>query len=241
MCHAARRTGDDPDEHGKARHDADAQPTRRLVPAGQPGALVGRHRLERQLPARSGPSRPSSPATRTPTSSRTSSTYQQPGYAQPGYGQPGYGQPGYGQPQRPAATPCSRSSRATPRATSSSSSRCCSCSSSAAASRSSPIVGNEVNDAVNDDTLGGPNNPLTITEGQAFEVDGFEYADGWTIPPTPISGLFDDREPQGHQPPRQGRPAAASSISLLDAGERDRRDRDLRGRASSTRSPRTPR
>ena len=30
------------------------------------------------------------------------------------------------------------------------------------------VVGNEVNDAVNDDTLGGPNNPLTITEGQAL-------------------------------------------------------------------------
>ena len=43
------------------------------------------------------------------------------------------------------------------------------------------VVGDQVNDAVNDDTLGGPNNPLTITEGEAFEVDGFEYADGWTI------------------------------------------------------------
>ena len=53
------------------------------------------------------------------------------------------------------------------------------------------VVGNEVNDAVNDDTLGGPNNPLTITEGQAFEVDGFEYAEGWDIADTPISGLFE--------------------------------------------------
>ena len=49
------------------------------------------------------------------------------------------------------------------------------------------IVGNKVNDAVNDDTLGGPNNPLTITEGEAFEVDGFEYADGWTIVGEPVS------------------------------------------------------
>jgi hypothetical protein len=49
------------------------------------------------------------------------------------------------------------------------------------------VVGNKVNDAVNDDTLGGPNNPLTITEGQAFEVDGFEYADGWSITEEPVS------------------------------------------------------
>jgi hypothetical protein len=43
------------------------------------------------------------------------------------------------------------------------------------------VVGNQVNEAVNDDTPGGPNNPLTITEGEAFEVAGFEYADGWSI------------------------------------------------------------
>jgi hypothetical protein len=52
------------------------------------------------------------------------------------------------------------------------------------------VVGNEVNDAVNDDTIGGPNNPLTITEGQAFQVNGFEYADGWDIADAPVSGLF---------------------------------------------------
>lgn len=52
------------------------------------------------------------------------------------------------------------------------------------------VVGNEVNDAVNDDSLGGPNNPLTITEGQAFEVNGFEYAEGWDIADASISGLF---------------------------------------------------
>ena len=49
------------------------------------------------------------------------------------------------------------------------------------------VVGDKVNDAVNDDTLGGPNNPLTITEGEAFEVDGFEYADGWSIVGEPVS------------------------------------------------------
>ena len=43
------------------------------------------------------------------------------------------------------------------------------------------VVGNQVDDAVNDDSPGGPNNPLTIQEGEAFEVNGFEYADGWSI------------------------------------------------------------
>jgi hypothetical protein len=43
------------------------------------------------------------------------------------------------------------------------------------------VVGDKVNDAVNDDTLGGPNNPLTVTVGEAFEVDGFDYAEGWSI------------------------------------------------------------
>jgi hypothetical protein len=49
------------------------------------------------------------------------------------------------------------------------------------------VVGNKVNDAVNDDSLGGPNNPMTITEGKAFEVNGFKYADGWAIKPEPVS------------------------------------------------------
>ena len=49
------------------------------------------------------------------------------------------------------------------------------------------IVGSKVNDAVNDDSVGGPNNPLTITEGKSFEVNGFEYADGWTIVGEPVS------------------------------------------------------
>ncbi len=76
------------------------------------------------------------------------------------------------------------------------------------------MVGNKVNDAVNDDSLGGPNNPLTITEGQAFEVNGFEYADGWTIVGEPVSQTCPDRQPQGHQPPRQGRPAGRQDHPL---------------------------
>jgi hypothetical protein len=51
------------------------------------------------------------------------------------------------------------------------------------------VVGNEVENAVNDDTPGGPNNPLTIEPGEAFEVAGFEYADGWTIG-ADVSGLL---------------------------------------------------
>jgi hypothetical protein len=45
------------------------------------------------------------------------------------------------------------------------------------------VVSNEVENAVNDDTPGGPNNPLTIEPGESFEVAGFEYAEGWTLGP----------------------------------------------------------
>jgi uncharacterized protein DUF2510 len=94
-----------------------------------------------------------------------------PAYGQPAYGQPAYGQPAYGQPVQQSHT-----------------------------ARNLLIVfgvlfllvvggcvavvavlGNKVNDELNDDTPGGPNNPLTITEGKAFEVAGFEYAAGWSI------------------------------------------------------------
>jgi Protein of unknown function (DUF2510) len=51
------------------------------------------------------------------------------------------------------------------------------------------VVSNEVDNAVNDDTPGGPNNPLTIEPGEGFEVAGFEYADGWSIGPD-ASGLL---------------------------------------------------
>ena len=104
---------------------------------------------------------------------------------QPTYGQPTYGQPTYGQPLPYVTQPAKQSHTA----------------------RNIlivlgvlfllfvggcvalvAVVGNEVNDAVNDDTPGGPNNPLTITEGQAFEVNGFEYADGWDIVTDPVGG-----------------------------------------------------
>ncbi|HET6939490.1 MAG TPA: DUF2510 domain-containing protein [Nocardioides sp.] len=103
---------------------------------------------------------------------------------QPAYGQPAYGQPVYGAAQPYVAPPVQQSHTA----------------------RNIlivlgvifvlfvggcvavvAVVGHEVNQAVNDDTLGGPNNPLTITEGKAFEVNGFEYADGWTIAAEPVS------------------------------------------------------
>jgi hypothetical protein len=53
------------------------------------------------------------------------------------------------------------------------------------------VVGKSVNDAVNDDTPGGPNNPLTITEGEAFSVHGFDYAAGWDIKDDSLGGLFE--------------------------------------------------
>jgi Protein of unknown function (DUF2510) len=52
------------------------------------------------------------------------------------------------------------------------------------------VVGGKVNDAVNDQSVGGPNNPLKITEGQSFEVNGFDYADGWSITDEPVSGTW---------------------------------------------------
>jgi Protein of unknown function (DUF2510) len=52
------------------------------------------------------------------------------------------------------------------------------------------IVSNKVDEAVNDDTPGGPNVPLEIEPGESFEVAGFEYADGWAITTDP-GGLVD--------------------------------------------------
>ncbi len=108
----------------------------------------------------------------------------QPGYQQVPYGQPAYGQPAYGMPQQPVQK--------------SNFARNClivfavlfllgvgGCVALVA------LVGSEVNDTINDDTLGGPNRPLTITEGQPFEVDGFEYAAGWAIADGQVTGLFE--------------------------------------------------
>jgi hypothetical protein len=111
----------------------------------------------------------------------------QPGYQQPAYAQPTYAQPAYGAPQPYAVQPVEQSHVA----------------------RNILIVlavmfvlfvggciavvgvvGHKVNQAVNDNTPGGPHNPLTITEGKAFEVDGFEYADGWSIGRDPVDGTM---------------------------------------------------
>jgi hypothetical protein len=42
---------------------------------------------------------------------------------------------------------------------------------------------NEAAEDIEDDANkpGGTDNPMTIEEGEAFEVDGFEYADGWQL------------------------------------------------------------
>ena len=137
--------------------------------------------------------------------------YGQPAYGQPAYAQPTYGQPTYGMPQQPVKQ--------------SHTARNIlivfgvlfllfvgGCVAVVA------IVGNEVNDAINDDTAGGPNNPLTITEGQAFEVNGFEYADGWDIPEAPVTGLFqvDNLKVTNH---RGKADRLNTEISLLNGGE----------------------
>jgi hypothetical protein len=53
---------------------------------------------------------------------------------------------------------------------------------------------NEVDKAIKksdaaDKEPGGPDNPLTIRPGKAFEVQGFKYAAGWQISPDGIGGM----------------------------------------------------
>lgn len=54
--------------------------------------------------------------------------------------------------------------------------------------------GKAVNDAIDeveqqDAQPGGPDNPLEITEGDAFEVSGFNYAAGWSISKDAVGDL----------------------------------------------------
>jgi hypothetical protein len=123
--------------------------------------------------------------------------YAQPGYAQPGYAQPGYAQPGYAQPAYGQATYGQPTYGVQPVKQSHTARNILivfavlflllvgGCVAVVA------VAGKKANDVLNDDTPGGPNNPLTITEGQAFEVDGFEYADGWDVVDAPVSGLLE--------------------------------------------------
>jgi hypothetical protein len=125
-------------------------------------------------------------------------TYQQPTYPQPTYPQPTYGQPQYGAPQPYLTQPVAKSHTA----------------------RNIlivlgvlfllfvggciavvAVVGDKVNDTINDDSLGGPNNPLEITQGQGFEVRGFDYADGWSIVGEPVSQTWrvDNLEVTNHR------------------------------------------
>lgn len=50
---------------------------------------------------------------------------------------------------------------------------------------------NEVAKSIEKDAnkAGGTDNPMTIVEGEAFEVDGFEYAAGWTVGKDVIDGI----------------------------------------------------
>ena len=54
--------------------------------------------------------------------------------------------------------------------------------------------GNAVDNAIDEfeesqNVPGGPENPLEIEEGQAFEVDGFDYAAGWSVSKDPLGNL----------------------------------------------------
>jgi hypothetical protein len=89
----------------------------------------------------------------------------------PSYGQPGYGQPYYAAPQqksnvgRNVLLGCSLVLVLL----------IASCGVGIA------VLASRVDDSASDDTPGGPNNPLTITEGVGFQVAGFEYAAGWAV------------------------------------------------------------
>lgn len=78
------------------------------------------------------------------------------------------------------------------------------------------IVGNTVENAVNDATPGGPNNPLTIEEGRSFEVAGFEYADGWAIDASGGFLMVEDLKVTNH---RGKTDQALVEIRLLRDGE----------------------
>lgn len=57
------------------------------------------------------------------------------------------------------------------------------------------LAANEVDNAIDDSIAadkepGGPDNPLAIEEGEAFEVSGFNYQAGWTVS-ADSSGLID--------------------------------------------------
>ncbi len=60
------------------------------------------------------------------------------------------------------------------------------------------LVGGAVDEAVEriereDSEPGGPDNPLEITEGEAFEVSGFEYDPGWMV----VGDFVDDADIEG--------------------------------------------
>lgn len=60
------------------------------------------------------------------------------------------------------------------------------------------LVGGAVNEAVEtiereDSQPGGPDNPLEITEGEAFEVSGFDYDPGWSV----VGDFVDDADIEG--------------------------------------------
>ncbi len=46
------------------------------------------------------------------------------------------------------------------------------------------VIANNVEDSINDwdaDRVGGPDNPISVTVGESFEIDGVEYAEGWQL------------------------------------------------------------
>ncbi len=89
------------------------------------------------------------------------------------------------------------------------------------------LVGGAVNEAVEtiereDDQPGGPDNPLEITEGEAFEVSGFDYDPGWSV----VGDFVDDADIEGlkltnnRDTPRQRLRRDQALVRQRDAGHR---------------------
>ncbi|MEU5843203.1 DUF2510 domain-containing protein [Rhodococcus sp. NPDC047139] len=84
------------------------------------------------------------------------------------------------------------------------------------------ITANEVNEAIesveaDDAAPGGADNPLTIVEGQPFEVSGFQYAAGWTVTEDP----FGDATVEGLKVTnaRESNDAALVEIKFMQGNE----------------------
>lgn len=77
---------------------------------------------------------------------------------------------------------------------------------------------NEVNESMEsaESESGGPNNPVEITEGEAFEVRGFAYSDGWKVTEELGSVSIEDLKVTNN---RESRDSALVTIKFMKGSE----------------------